>query len=724
MNTQLQPLLARRPLLPGESLPSLMERLARANSYEPPSLLLRLLRESERNFNIQLVRPFRASTFERITSLTNINPYNLYKATAHSFTNVLTPPESPFEYLELLNDAFIPLLSRRDAAQHLRPEYKCQFCPFCLKENAYHRLIWLSIACSACLQHKCLLENTCSKCRKIISIGDIIERNCSKCKIDLAEAQTLSVEYDSFGLFTQAIIQSWLSETANPISTIYTLPKQTPRVLFRVLERLQIAVQRVSEGWSFLHQLETLEYCSLPLSNSSQTRILTPYQSYCFYATAFKGFINWPRGFHSFLTAYRNRETQNISNNGNHASGVVEELGTLYESCMQRSRRESSLQFVREAIEQYLIENQISLGSSTLFTSPKKRAKLPTDPRYVSLSEGAVLLKIARERVQLLISAGHLTAYKSGRGDFSITLLEREDILRIREEWDNTINLRKAGDWLGISKEMVVSLVQSGLLIARRDQTEGYAWKFSISSITECLERFAAVIQDYTLKEGAKDEDMMSFDQAFAALVVIGLDKASILQKVAENKLCAYLPMNQKLILGNLLFVRTNIYTYRETVKAEQGWVERNDIARLLQIGPSTVTKIISSGLISRVAACGSKYYFNRDDIEKYKADCITSIEAAKILGIHRKAVLNLVRQKRIPVLYRSPVNDSKCLFSREALLKWRERRITLEEAKRFLGVSTGRIISYVKQGKLAPLEGKSKPWYFSRQAVLEQSID
>lgn len=371
----LQPLICRLPLLPGESLPSLLARLARENEYEPPSLLLGLLREPEESLKIRLVCPMRASTFERIVSLSCISPYELYKATAHSFTQVLTPPESTFEYLELCNDAHLPLLSYKFAALHLRPDSKGQFCSLCLKENAYHQIIWLSNACSACLKHKILLDNTCPECREAVRIRDIIDRNCSKCRTDLSEALPNSVKHDAFGLFAQAAIQSWLTQCNNPLPTVYFLPKQTPRVLYRVLDKLKNAIQKVSKDWPFLHRIDALEY-SLPLSIPPETRTLTPYESYCIYATAFKGIIDWPNGFNSFLTAYRDRNRKNSSNDDQHLGGVQEILGAIYKTCIYGIRREPSLQFVKDAIGRYLIENQISLHSSKQFMEYKRRTSL------------------------------------------------------------------------------------------------------------------------------------------------------------------------------------------------------------------------------------------------------------------------------------------------------------------------------------------------------------
>src|SRR5260221_3880601 len=151
-----QPLLCHPPLLPGESLLSLIARLAKFNNYEPRSILSSLIKESgEFKARGRLGSPSRISQFKYLESLTKLAPYDLYRATAHIFTSILTPPENEVEYLELDHDLTVPLLSQGVVARQLRSEIICQFCPLCLKSATYHRLIWLPLACAACLEHQC-----------------------------------------------------------------------------------------------------------------------------------------------------------------------------------------------------------------------------------------------------------------------------------------------------------------------------------------------------------------------------------------------------------------------------------------------------------------------------------------------------------------------------------------------------------------------------------------
>src|SRR6266567_4611078 len=65
--------------------------------------------------------------FEIIMALTNIEICDLYKASAHYFTCILTPPEIEIECIELSDVLSVPFLLRGIANKNLRPENAGQF---------------------------------------------------------------------------------------------------------------------------------------------------------------------------------------------------------------------------------------------------------------------------------------------------------------------------------------------------------------------------------------------------------------------------------------------------------------------------------------------------------------------------------------------------------------------------------------------------------------------
>lgn len=724
----IQPLLSHPPLVPGESLPSLLARLAKLNSYEPRRILFTLIRElgkvkdnrglEKAKYSNKLGCPSQITLFECIGALTTNALHELYKATAHYFTPILTPPENEIEYLDLAHGLSVPLLSKGIAHRQVRPEKVSQFCPQCLKVAVYQRLVWLPFASAACLEHKCLLVNSCPKCGKQIGIQDIIEASCSRCKTNLKEVQTISLENDCFGLFTQSLIQSWLMEGISPTTTFYPLPQQMPRDLYRVIDGMRLSIRQVTQDWPLLHHVN-IQQSLFRLLPAPQAGSLTPYQSYCLYATACKAIIDWPNGFYQFLTAYRNREKRSRYRNHPIENGIGDELGYLYLIWLNQSWKQPTLEFVQKAFNQYLIDNQISFPATKRLTRYKDTPQLIDNLCYVSQYEAAKLLGVTPRRLRFMTLSGQLKTY-SERDKPWATLVKREDIMELRETWEQAIGLEEVMDWLGLSEWVIPRLVHVGLLAAQQLPTNRLDWKFSPLAVTECLERILWRAQRYTDGKNGDGEKMLSLNETsrFLRLKLPSGEIAFILQEVAEGRLRAYIPQHQKLLLGTLLFSRHDVETYIEAVKAEKGWIGRDEAARILEIGGDLVATWERVGLISPLVTETKSHYFERSVIEKFKSDLVRCIGASEILGVHPMTVLDLVRQGRIEAISGPGIDGGKqYIFSRQSLLKWKSTRLPKKEVSQLLHISRKQIVDWVKQGKLPlPEDEQQTPWFFSVQ--------
>ncbi|MEW5959804.1 MAG: TniQ family protein [Chloroflexota bacterium] len=173
-------LLLRSPLLPGESLPSYLVRLAKLNGYHTPNLVIQLCQERLSQPDI-ITRPTRAETYAQLTELTKLDDDRLYAASAHILAITILPAGTEPELIALRSGVGVALLPSAVLRQHLWPETDAQFCPHCLAEASYHRLAWLPQAVSACLAHRCLLVKGCPICGEKLKTGDVVEGRCGRC---------------------------------------------------------------------------------------------------------------------------------------------------------------------------------------------------------------------------------------------------------------------------------------------------------------------------------------------------------------------------------------------------------------------------------------------------------------------------------------------------------------------------------------------------------------
>lgn len=675
--TQHLPLLVRTAIQPGESLQSLLTRLSRLNDYDVPDTLFQILQEGvskQQALKDRIALPRRIEMYQRLEALTGIDIPDHYAASAHRFANILTPPDISIELLEISEDISSPLLAWSLAAKQLRPASAGQFCPLCLRSAAYHRLIWLPIAVSACLEHSCLLIDRCQLCEKKVSIREIVEMQCRKCKGILAESEALPLGNDA-GLALQRVFQSWFLNNTTPAAA-HLFPEAQPRVLYRVIDGLQWATRMlVWTEWQHLHRIDGNPQMAMIQSGEGQNKI-TPYDSYRLYTTAFKGISNWPEGFYEFLRAYQIQQQSGKLLNG----GPKADLGNLYSQWLQDYWQHPAFEFVHKAFEHYFVATY-SLSSAVARSNLCQENNGMTEQLSgVSIAEAARLLGVTPKMIDILLKTGRLTLQSSGSTDKRThRFVNRAQVLELRDRWKDFVNRAEAAEWLGVTQSMVIDLVNVGLLAAEHNPREGYPhWAFHKSALIDCMGK---VLQRIESSVPDEIETFVDLAEAARMLFVVGLNAASVLAYVAESELQAYCSSDEVLKLGLLLFDRTDIQQCIQAIKSENQWMSREQLTKLLKVKDSTLTRWVKARLISPIAIYGNVQYFNQEAVKQFIADHITTEGAVKILGVGKLTIQKWARQGKFSqVCVSGPNIDGHhgYLFNKGKIIEWRNSHLTI----------------------------------------------
>ncbi|RPH58509.1 MAG: hypothetical protein EHM81_09875, partial [Chloroflexi bacterium] len=390
--------------LPGESLPSWLLRLGQLNSYTPLTIINGLCLDKLEYDRIDC--PLKAVTYQRIATLTRLDPTELYTLTSHRLAPTLTPPTDEPEFLQLPSGETVPALAQSIAARQLYPLQSVQFCPVCLKDAAYHRLDWLPLAAAVCLRHHTLLVQRCPKCSNKLNVLDIIGATCQECQFRLTHAPVVSVAGDEFGLFSQAVVQHWLGLAPAPAEN-HGLPEQPPTALYRTLDGLRRAVMMVRREWTYLHPCDlTADF--FPCRGKQE---FTPAKIYVLYATACKGLIEWPRGFWEFLDAYKKRDGRTPQGQ------ILPDLGILHMAWLERKWRHPLFDFVQEAFDQYLLDNHNITPSLLHLRRVEDNTAFRARFTYLTEADAARLLGTTGGMVKRLVGMGFLVSYQEAEKD-------------------------------------------------------------------------------------------------------------------------------------------------------------------------------------------------------------------------------------------------------------------------------------------------------------------
>ncbi len=662
-------------------------------------------------------------TYRRLETLTGVTATDLWAATIHRFAPTLMAPGRTAVELALPGGVTLPLLDTGSLQKRLRAESRGAFCPRCLAEAAYHRLLWVPVAVSACLRHRSLLVHRCGRCGAPPTVRDIVATTCRACGADLTTCSSVSVEGDALGLFAQQVMQSWLLSEPLPRDSAFPLPDLPAKVAYRIVDGLRLLVQGAGASWPYLHRSPR------GAEDVAPGFFLTPAQSYSVYATALKALLHWPRGFHEFLDAYTARDA---GDGGQNSGGLAPKLGTFYSAWVGRRWRHEAFDFLQEAFDQYLLDRYGRVHSMSQLGRCHRDSDLAARLPFLNLTQAARIIGTRQVMLGRLLRSGHLTGYEAlaaGRPGPPI-LLSRTEVLALREAWHDQLKLTEASDLLGVSYWVVTDLIACGFLPPPHQLAEeAPRWRFTRAAITACHARVAARV--IPLPPGAPADGRaipspvgvggyVTLAGAARILYVLGLNAAALLARVADGKLPAYHPATTPVRLGDLLFTRTDVAAHAAMVKAENSWLDRLEAAHRLGITGDALQRLVERGLLTPVPVSGHAHFFDRAMVDAFGRDHVTSGEAAALLGVGRIVVQKWTRRGRLHAVSGPGVDDSHSyLFNRSYLVQWRTDQLTFGEAAALLGVTRSTLAGLAYRGKIAPLAdmGGKQRW-FSRQEI------
>lgn len=547
-------LLRRSPLMPGESLGSLLARLVKCNGYDAPYTLQLLVspelsgRRSYKQENWDnMARPFRARTYERLAALTKIKPIDLYKATEHSLGTTVTPPGQELESIYIGDESnlqALPIVSNRLVHLHFYTAAAAQYCPLCLREDEvrYHRLIWSARAIAACTRHEVLLVNQCVQCQGSTRIRDVAAGYCPTCKADLAHVTPHSVAGDQLGLLTQSILRTWLLGGPMPaVEEAQSLPQASTRALFRVVYGLANSAAHAATDWSFQHCMPTGN--TKILFKGQRTLAATPEHMYRIFVTATKALLDWPANFYSFLSSYRDQRRDNKASR-QCESGFITDLGALGGKWLLRDWQGVEFHFVQEAFTAYLVENQTKYPRLDIAARYRYNPEHANRFEFVSRKDAMRTLDLQPNPILKLLDAGYLRGTTNiQKGKLSYQLIDRADVQSLAKQWQDAGLMPNAGaaNLLGIDWRQIDTLRRAGLLTpVRGPEIDGFPfWVYSYDTVNECKRWLSA--NATRLHMNANITTMLDVTAARASMGFKGDGVRALLQAVGSGHIRAYL---------------------------------------------------------------------------------------------------------------------------------------------------------------------------------------
>ena len=390
---------------------------------------------------------------------------------------------------------------------------------------------------------------------------------------------------------------------------------------------------------------------------------IRPEDSYSLYATAMKGIVNWPDGFHEFLKIYRLREVKEIR------SQLDADFGALYSDWVKK--KWEPFPFIQDAFHQYLVD-QYAHYPSVAQPGPQSNSQKTNEfLSYTTTDEAARLLGISPKTVDRLARAQLLYqfVFPSRWPDERYKFFRRAEVFELQHRWQDGIPLADAAKYLGLSEQITMDLSRRGLLFAKRNPDVGghLDWAFSPQAVTECYYEVEKSVMYWGVASAMAD-----LTQAAQILAVVGLDIVGILQQMAERNLTGNLPERSS-GLGEMMFHEPSLRSYLEKFKVERGWLDSKEAAKQMKVAESVLLRWVNSGLLVPLVVCGSANFFDPVAVKEFITGHVFTDEATKIAGVSKnmlqtwmhEGLLKPVSGPKVDMYYRN-------LFRREDLEQMR----------------------------------------------------
>jgi hypothetical protein len=499
----------------------------------------------------------------------------------------------------------------------------------------------------------------------------------------------------------QSTLMNWLD--GSPDAMRLGLPDIPVAVLLQVWVGLRYAAQRAGNGWHF-HHIPT--GIPVPDLDILKQRYLTLIERGCLYATAFRGLLDWPRGFCAYLDAYRLRP------DNKEKTGLRREFGVLQSSWLRRFWKGPAFDFVQAAYNDYLVAH-VPAYQTVATKRVNKYPELLQRVEYLSIPLSAKYLRVSTRILYRLAQTGYLTIHRFKQSDGR--WLSRRELDQLQRQWRGHLTTAEAACLLGVSCDIARGLLAEHLLQAvpanggvKHQST--YIYRDSLQELIQKLKRHIT-IQTFEQQCG------VSLVDACIRNGGSGLGSPQLLKLICAGSLSAYHPCATLFPLNDLWFSPEVVENFASVFKEEQGWMSLTETQACLGVKRGVLHHLVTADLLHPVMSFGPKQFFRREDVLALRDRSVSSEQAAALLNIPVSCVSELALHKVLSPISGPGINGHvRYRFDRSELARWHKQYVLLYELKRLFG-PVG-LLKSLKAHHIKPLSGP--PAVYLRKEVMD----
>jgi TniQ len=601
-------------------------------------------------------------------------------------------------------------------------------CPSCLRESAHVRKAWELTPVTACPIHKCLLLGECPNCARRLPFNRSAV-SCCTCKFDWRNARPVMIGSPELAVSKQIHVLCNL-----PSGTSVTLKGATHNPLY-ALSLLDF----LSALFFIASQYGTITYMSGKRHIDTKGRSFNfPMKNTDIHSLLYKAFLtyeDWPGNYFAFFDWRRER-----IGGGKHCKGLRKDFAE-YKRALYRQLDSPSLNFIREAFEEYLSTRwqgrHISVIKRINHAARQKK-------KYITFKEALKLLKVGGSGLKSLIAEGRLNAIVRPMGKTNMTLIELSHVNELRAKLVQLLPRVQAKSILGIDGELMPELIKHNLLRLHHYPTDlSNPHRYSLQDINDLLIN----IKNKVLKRASlRGHKRISFTITLRKLRNYGIGLGDLVKLILDGNISPC-DMEASRGLGGLIFYKRDIENYSMQLIKDQveDAVKVGEAARLLGLQKTPVYLLINKGLLTaRKIAIGRRpaLFVTKGSIDNFLSIYVLPAKIAPRLRTVSGYLTELLITKGIQPISGPKIDGGKCYVFRKSDLEkinlenlisierqhQRSRYISplvdLDQASKLLEINRETMQEYLENGVLKPHEHQAhhkcmmNKIHFSRRAI------
>lgn len=559
-----------------ESLYSFLYRAINLNYYNDIDKLIRTVLRIQKGQNSNYIIDM--SKLKFLASLVDLDTKKMNSLTLNKFNE--------------------KLLGNNKAEMNIRKYTYClmhtKYCPYCIKEDLYHRLIWDISIVTSCPKHKINLLEICPRCKKKILWSHLMENRCS-CGFIFTDGISYVQFQNQEVLKGQEYIQVLLNSENECNTELDYKFEEYFKIYFLMLRVISNIVpikldingyliegDMLNSGFLIKKDIQTLSQISTIVHNI----IVSPNLYFPYFLSEIdnfkKGMKNWK---YKYLKEIYKLE---IGLRFHHVHSIyLEELSNTY-----IGRRRGDIKSIFRERE------------------------------YIGINDAKKTLNIKDIKINRLIEEGLIKTKVTNFQNKKVRLIEKrsvEDYLIMKK---TLLTIEEVCEILGLSKSKVLQLCENELLLPFNKPRN-----FSDNEILFSKINVDNLVRNIISKcctnnyEKINKLNWITIEEAYKELFSTKFNEVDIICHIINTNIKIRNIRNFKSI-KELEISRKDFFDFLLEVKYAKGF-SLNKLCRILGVGYTTLVRFIQSGEINVTYTttnenCVSYKYVNLDEVIKY----------------------------------------------------------------------------------------------------------